>query len=78
MPERGNTKLLQVFSRQARQDPSSISFSRKAPSYRSRPRLRSQITMSIGGAPTFSGNPHHPLGVGMVSSVPPRSFRHCR
>jgi hypothetical protein len=51
MPECADAKLLEVLRRQARQDVSSISFSRNAASYFPRPRLRSQTTTSIRSPP---------------------------
>ena len=47
MTNRTDADLLQVLLRQVREDRSSISFSRKAASYSSRPRLRSQTMTSM-------------------------------
>ena len=47
MPECGNAKLFEVLGGEAREDPLVILLSRNASSYSSRPRLRSQTTMSM-------------------------------
>jgi hypothetical protein len=51
VPECGNAKLFEVLGGEAREDPLVILLSRNASSYSSRPRLRSQTTMSMTGAP---------------------------
>ena len=56
----GDTKLLQVLVRQARENRSSMSLARKIASYFPRPRLHSQTTTSMM-APTISGGPYHLL-----------------
>ena len=56
MPDRCDAKLLQVLAVRLGRTVSSISFSRKAASYFPRPKLRSQTTMSMMGAPINRGH----------------------
>ena len=70
MAERRDAKLLQVLSREVRQDPSRLSHSRGIPPRTlSRPRLRSQTTTSMT-APQTQGCSASSCGPGKVSRRP--------
>ena len=78
MPESGNTKLLQVFSRQARQDPLLNLVLAEGPLVPFEAKTAQPDHNVHRGRAHIQWQPTSSSGVGMVSSVPPRSFRHCR